>query len=75
MGKKFLSKIWRGWKKLGLVMGNVVSRIILTLFYFSVFAIVGIIFRLFSRRLEKKISNFLVKAKTISDLMGFKNES
>lgn len=56
-------------------MGNVVSRIILTLFYFSVFAIVGIIFRLFSRRLEKKISNFLVKAKTISDLMGFKNES
>ena len=72
--KKFLSSFWRGWKKLGLIIGDFVSGVLLTFFYFTVFAVVAIPYRILTKKPKNKITNFIIKQKTISTLEDFKNE-
>ena len=43
-----LKKLWEGWKRFGLFIGNIVSTIVLTVFYFTVFLIFAVLFKIFS---------------------------
>ena len=46
--------LWKKWLSVSEKFGNVISRIILTLLYFTIFAIPGIASRLFLDRLQTK---------------------
>jgi len=37
--EKSMKRIWKGWLKISEAMGNVVARIVLTVFYFVLFSI------------------------------------
>lgn len=52
--KETLSKIWTTWKKFGHFMGDLVARVVLTVFYFTIFLPFGLIVTLFSDRLDVK---------------------
>lgn len=52
--KRFFTTIWGYWKKFGEFMGNVVGRVFLMLFYFTVALPFGLISRLFSDPLNIK---------------------
>ncbi|MCB8927441.1 MAG: hypothetical protein H6652_17655 [Ardenticatenaceae bacterium] len=52
--KEALSKFWAAWKKFGHIMGDFVARIVLTIFYFTVFLPFGLIITLFSDQLDMK---------------------
>ncbi|VAW31313.1 hypothetical protein MNBD_CHLOROFLEXI01-4593, partial [hydrothermal vent metagenome] len=41
--KETLSKLWEGWKKFGEFMAKWMARIILTLFYFTIFLPFGFV--------------------------------
>ncbi|HZW03153.1 MAG TPA: hypothetical protein VFF68_04455 [Anaerolineaceae bacterium] len=49
-----LQKIWQKWKAFGEILGNILARVVLTLFYFTVFVPFAIGARLFGDRLEIK---------------------
>jgi hypothetical protein len=49
-GKKF----WEGWKGFGHFIGNLIARLVLTIFYFTVFVPFGLGVRLFSDPLHLK---------------------
>ncbi|MGH2537039.1 MAG: hypothetical protein ACRDHL_06575 [Candidatus Promineifilaceae bacterium] len=49
-----LRNIWHYWKRFGLFMGNLIGRVILTIFYFTLFVPFGLGVRLFSDRLGMK---------------------
>ena len=44
--------IWSAWKKFGQAIGDFVARVVLTVFYFTVFMPFGIGVRLFGDRLR-----------------------
>ena len=50
--KQALSKVWEVWKKVGLFIADVVSRVILTIFYFTIFLPFGLMVTLFSDQLD-----------------------
>jgi len=52
--KEALSKVWEVWKKVGLFIADVVSRIILTIFYFTIFMPFGLVITFFSDQLDIK---------------------
>ena len=52
--KQALSKVWEVWKKVGLFIADVVSRVILTIFYFTIFLPFGLMVTLFSDQLDMK---------------------
>ena len=59
--KKVLSLLWQGWKKFAHVLGIINTRILLTLTYITVIAIVAIISRLIGadlldRRMKRRPS-------------------
>jgi hypothetical protein len=49
-----LHKIWEGWKAFGQLIGNLLARIVLTIFYFTVFVPFGVGTGLFSDQLGIK---------------------
>lgn len=51
---EFLRKIWEGWKRFGQFIGDVVGRLVLTLFYFTIFVPFGLGMRLFADPLHMK---------------------
>jgi hypothetical protein len=71
---KFLSKMWGLWKKIGLILGNFVSAVFLTIFYFTVFAILAIPYRVFARRSRSGKSSFIIKKSTPTSLGDYKYE-
>lgn len=52
--KATLRSIWEAWKRIGRFIGNIVTRIIMTVFYFTLFAPFGIGATLFSDLLQMK---------------------
>jgi hypothetical protein len=75
--KKILSVIWHYWKKIGVAVGNIVSTVILTIFYFTIFPLFAIPVKLISQPLKRKSenSNYMIKEKTLSALKDFESES
>jgi len=49
-----LKKIWEGWKKVGQAIGDFLARVILTVFYFTIFLPFALGVMLFSDPLLKK---------------------
>ena len=37
-----LRKVWHGWKRFGQFLGDILARVVLTLFYFTVFLPFGV---------------------------------
>lgn len=49
-----LRKLWHVWKRVGQAIGDFVARVVLTLFYFTIFVPFGLASRLFSDPLQLK---------------------
>jgi hypothetical protein len=49
-----LRSIWNSWKKFGKFIGDIIGRIFLTIFYFTIFAPFGLGVRLFGDPLAIK---------------------
>lgn len=49
-----LSKIWEGWKKFGKFMGDFIGRLVLTVFYCTIFVPFALITSLFQDPLRVK---------------------
>jgi hypothetical protein len=49
-----LKKFWEGWKAFGQFLGNLLARVVLSIFYFTVFVPFGVGVRLFSDPLQIK---------------------
>lgn len=63
--------------KIGLIIGNFVSGIILTVFYFTAFALFAIPIKLFGKNpfaAQSKNSNWIAKKNTIATLKEFETE-
>ena len=50
----FLRTAWQLWKRIALVIGDFIARVVLTIFYFTVFVPFGLGVRLLSDRLAIK---------------------
>ena len=50
----FLKRIWKGWLRFGHFMGDIVGRVVMTIFYFTFLLPFGIIVTLFSDPLDMK---------------------
>jgi hypothetical protein len=50
-----IEKFKKRWMKFAYWLGNINGKILLTVFYFTVFLIPNLIFTYFSKRLEKKV--------------------
>lgn len=48
-----LSVVWAAWKRIGRFVGDLIARVVLTVFYFTVFVPFGLVTRLTGRRGEK----------------------
>lgn len=51
---EILKKIWHQWKKFGLMMGDFVARVALTIFYFTIFVPFGVAVHFFMDMLDSK---------------------
>jgi len=51
-----LRKLWEGWKAFGRFLGNLVARVVLSIFYFTVFVPFGLGVRWLSDPLQLKTS-------------------
>ncbi|MFQ5400513.1 MAG: hypothetical protein ACE5E7_13060 [Anaerolineae bacterium] len=51
---KLLRNLWEGWKRVGRFMGDFIGRLVLTLFYFTLFLPFGLGMRLWGDRLDIK---------------------
>jgi len=49
-----LRRIWRAWKRMGQAINDFVARVVLTVFYFTIFAPFALGARLFSDPLDIK---------------------
>ena len=49
-----LNKFWRGWMRFGHFMGDIVGRVVLTIFYFTIMLPFSLIVTLFSDPLDMK---------------------
>jgi hypothetical protein len=45
---KTLKKAWQAWKRIGQIIGDQIGRVVLTLFYFTIFMPFGLGVRLFA---------------------------
>jgi hypothetical protein len=50
------NKIWQSWKRLGQFIGDLIARIVLTIFYFTIFAPFGLGVHFFADPLDTKRS-------------------
>jgi len=48
-GRRALEKIWAAWKRFGRAVGDLIGRIVLTVFYFTIFAPFAIGMQVFRR--------------------------
>jgi len=60
---KFLKWLWPKWLQLAKIIGNFNGQVILTIFYLTIIAPLGLIYRLFADPLEIK-SRFILKQKS-----------
>lgn len=73
----FLKTIWNYFKKIPLFIGNALSSIVLAIFYFTIFFVFAIIFRMFygsSLKPYKTNSNWRTKEAGTNGIAGFTSE-
>lgn len=54
----YLRRAWHLWKRFGRLIGDLIARVVLTVFYFTIFAPFGIAMRWFSDPLRLKPSHY-----------------
>ncbi len=50
----FLKKAWDGWRRFGHFMGDIVARVVMTIFYFTLLLPFGVIITLFGDPLDMR---------------------
>jgi len=73
---QFIKKLWQGWKRAGIFIGNIISSVFLFIFYYTIFAVFALPFKFFEWK-KNRASNhsyFSPPAKQFSNLEDFKNE-
>ena len=68
------SRFWENWKKFGFLFGNLISNIFLTVFYFTVFALFALPYKIISRFKKSSGSNFKLSEKQLLTLEDFQKE-
>lgn len=63
-----LSTIWKYWRRFGQFMGNWVGRVVLTIFYFTIFVPFALVVRLFQDPLALKQAPLNWVERTTRDL-------
>lgn len=69
-----LSRLWENWKKFGFLIGNIISNIFLTIFYFTVFALFAVPYKMVGRFKKRPVSNFRLPGKQMRTLEDFQKE-
>lgn len=72
-----LKALWAGFTKVGLIIGNFISLIVLTIFYYTVFALFATVYKLLAKgpfEVRDTNSNWRIKEKNISNLDDLKFE-
>lgn len=72
-----LKKAWKLFERAALFVGDVISGVVLTVFYYTVFALFAIPFRMFAKNplgVYAEDSNWIPKVKTPEAIEDFKNE-
>ena len=64
---EFLKKLWRGWMRFGHFMGDIVGRVVMTVFYFTLLLPFGVILTLFGDPLDMKHKAPAWHARTTGD--------
>ncbi|MCX7697943.1 MAG: hypothetical protein N2114_00555 [Candidatus Goldbacteria bacterium] len=75
--KNFFIKMYNYWLAIGLFIGNIISTIILFIFYYTIFAIFAIPYKIFKYKnwtLKNKNSSWINKIKNISKFEDFITE-
>ena len=54
LGLILIENFWQGWKAFGLLMGDLLARVVLTIFYLTIFIPFGLGLRLFGDPLQMK---------------------
>jgi hypothetical protein len=68
LGLSLIKDFWRGWRAFGQFLGNWLARVVLTVFYFTIFIPFGLGVRLFADPLHiKKQPNELWRPRTTGD--------
>jgi hypothetical protein len=72
----FLKKIWNLWLKFAFFLGNLITGILMYIFYFTVFALFAIPFKIFSKgiNLKPEKSSLIKKEFNFNSLDDFKKE-
>lgn len=52
----FMNSIWRKWQAFGRMIGDFIGRLVLTIFYFTIFIPFGLAMRLLTDPLEMRLS-------------------
>jgi hypothetical protein len=50
----FLKKLWQGWLRFGHLMGDIVARVVMTIFYFTLLLPFGVLVTLLSDPLDMR---------------------
>ena len=77
-GTKVALPIYWGWMAVALVMGNVISRVLLTVFYYLMITPMGLIMRLFGRDKlhlrRRNVDTYWVDAPAVSDKAQYERQ-
>jgi len=74
VGVRYFSYLWENWKRFGLFVGNIISNIFLTIFYFTVFALFAIPYKIIGHFKKPSVSNFEIPGKQINGFEDFQKE-
>lgn len=69
-------KNWNGFKKIGLWIGNIITNFVLSIFYFTIFALFAIVIKQFSNPFATAAqnSNWTKRTELIHSLDDVRNE-
>lgn len=73
---RFLKFLWRVFEKIAVSIGNIITNLFLFIFYYTIFALFALPFKIFSKplRAKSKKSNWTVRKTTLETLKYFQNE-
>jgi short subunit fatty acids transporter len=74
---QILKALWSLFKRAGFAIGEVISRIVLTIFYFTIFALFAFLYKIFAKNplaVQSESSNWVTKKKNIQNLEDLRFE-
>ncbi|TSC89024.1 MAG: hypothetical protein G01um10142_551 [Parcubacteria group bacterium Gr01-1014_2] len=71
---RYFSRLWENWKRFGFFIGNLTSNVFLTIFYFTIFALFAIPYKLITYYKKSSGSNFKLPRKQMRTFEDFQKE-